>query len=112
MYIVPLTSDPNQNFRCTIPVNGQNMTFNFTARYNSEADYWILSVSNAITSKMFISDLVLLAGEYPAANILEQWGHLRIGSAVVVKINPDNRDDAPNAYNLGTDFVLVWGDNL
>ena len=41
MFIVPLTSEPNQTFRCTVPVNGQNMPFEFTLRYNSEAEYWI-----------------------------------------------------------------------
>jgi len=111
MFVVPLTSEPNQNFRCVIPVNGQNMPFDLTLRYNSEAEYWILAIANATSGQMLVSDLPLIAGVYPAANILEQFEHLRIGVAVVVKINPDNTDDAPNADNLGTDFALVWGDN-
>ena len=112
MYIVPLTSRPNQNFRCTIPVNGKNITFDFTFRYNSEANYWIMGVSHATTGQKYVSDLPLLAGVYPAANLLEQYEHLKIGAAVIVKINPDNPDDAPNDKNLGTDFQLVWSDNL
>ena len=112
MFIIPLTNEPNQNFRSTIPVNGQNMSFDFTFRYNSEAHYWIMSVSDAISGQMFVSDIPLIAGVYPSANLLEQHEHLRIGAAVVVKTNPDNPDDAPNADNLGTDFVLVWGENL
>jgi len=112
MFVIPLTSQPNQNFRCTIPVNSQNMPFDFTLRYNSEAEYWILSITDAITGQMLASDLPLIAGEYPSANLLEQYEHLRIGAAVIVKINPDNTDYAPNGTNLGTDFQLVWGDNL
>ena len=112
MFIVPLTSEPNQTFRCTIPVNGQNIPFEFTLRYNSEAEYWIIGVSNATTGQLLVSDIPLIAGVFPAANLLEQHAHLRIGSAAVVKISPDNPDYAPNGNNLGTDFALVWSDNL
>lgn len=112
MFVVPLTSEPNQNFRCTIPVNGQNMPFDFTLRYNSEAEYWIIGIANAVNGQKLLSDIPLIAGFFSAANLLEQFEHLRIGAAVVVKINPDNPDDAPNGNNLGTDFALVWSDNL
>ena len=112
MFVVPLTSEPNQNFRCTIPVNGQNIPFDFTLRYNSEANYWIIGITNATNGQKLISDIPLIAGIYPAANLLEQFEHLCIGAAVIVKTNPDNLDDAPNADNLGVDFALVWSDNL
>ena len=112
MFVIPLTSDPNQNFRCTLPVNGQNMPFDFTLRYNSEAEYWIMSAADATSGDMFVSDIPLISGIYPAANLLEQFEHLRIGAAVVVKTNPDNTDHAPNANNLGIDFQLVWSDNI
>ena len=112
MFVVPLTSEPNQNFRCTIPVNGQSMPFDFTLRYNSEAEYWVIGISHATSGQMLISDIPLIAGLFPSANLLEQYEHLRIGAAAVVKINPDNPDDAPNGNNLGVDFALVWGGNL
>lgn len=112
MFVVPLTSDPNQSFRCTIPVNGQNKAFDFVLRYNDIAEYWVMAVSDAIDGRMYVSDVPLVAGIYPSANLLEQFEHLRIGAAVLVKTNPDNQDDAPNGFNLGTDFELVWSDNL
>jgi hypothetical protein len=112
MFVIPLTNEPNQNFRCTIPVNGNNLPFDFNLSYNTEALYWVISISNAVTGQNLVRNAPLLAGIYPGANILEQFEHLRIGSAVVVKINPDNYDDAPGADNLGTDFTLVWGDNI
>jgi hypothetical protein len=88
------------------------MPFDFTLRYNSEAEYWIMSVAGAVSGQLYISDIPLIAGTYPAANLLEQFEHLKIGAAVIVKTNPDNMDDAPDAHNLGTDFQLVWTDNL
>ena len=87
------------------------MRFNFNFSYNSEANYWIMAVMDTITGKMLVSNIPLIAGVYPSANLLEQFEHLRIGSAVVVKVNPDNEDDAPNDKNLGIDFKLVWGNN-
>jgi hypothetical protein len=88
------------------------MPFDFTLRYNWVAEYWIMSVADAVSGQMLVSDIPLIAGEFPAANLLEQYEHLRIGAAVLVKTNPDNTDHAPNGKNLGTDFQLVWGDNL
>jgi len=88
------------------------MPFDFTLRYNSEAEYWIIGIANAVNGQKLLSDIPLIAGFFSAANLLEQFEHLRIGAAVVVKINPDNPDDAPNGNNLGTDFALVWSDNL
>jgi len=87
------------------------MPFDFALRYNGEAEYWYMGVSDAVTGQVFFSDMPLIAGMYPAANLLEQFEHLRIGAAAVVKINPDNPDDAPNGGNLGRDFVLIWGDS-
>jgi hypothetical protein len=88
------------------------MPFDFALRYNEEAKYWYISITNAINNQNLISDVPLIAGVYPAANLLEQFEHLHIGAVVLVKINPDNPDDAPNANNLGIDFALVWSDNL
>ncbi len=108
---IPLTSDPNQSFRCTIPVNDNNMTFVFDIRYNSIAEYWVMTITDDLTGEILIDSLPLIAGEYPTINILSGYEHLRIGSAYIVKSNPDNLSVCPNDLNLGTDFILVWGDN-
>lgn len=110
MYIVPTSANPNQSFRCTIPVDGNNLTLLFDFKYNSEAEYWIMTLTDDITGKMLIDSIPLISGVYPSANLLEQYTYLNIGSAVLVKVNPDNPDVAPNGNNLGTDFKLIWGD--
>ncbi|EPS48985.1 hypothetical protein CFSAN002367_17888 [Clostridium botulinum CFSAN002367] len=43
-------------------------------------------------------------------NLLEQYSYLNIGSAYIVKLNPNLMEDNPNEFNLGKDFILVWGD--
>ena len=112
MFIVPLSNAHNQRFRCTVPVNGQNLSLDFALYYNTEAKYWIMGVSDAVTGRSFVSDIPLISGIYPAANLLEQFHHLNIGSACLIKINPDNFLDMPDDKSLGNDFLLAWSDNL
>lgn len=120
IYEIPLTSEPNQNFRCPILIDGENKTFIFDIRYNLEADYWVMTVTDDIkkfsgenfllANKIILDSIPLIAGAYPAANILEQYAYLNIGSAYIVKVNPDITEDNPNDKTLGSGFKLYWGD--
>ena len=112
MYIIPLSTEPNQTFNCTIPINGENRALSFRLRYNNIAKYWNLAVIDAITKAVLIDALPLMVGEYPAANLLEQFGYLGLGSAVIVR--EGELKDAPNPddTNLGTEYYLVWGDDI
>jgi hypothetical protein len=50
----------------------------------------------------------LITGFYPAANLLQQYGYLAIGSAFI--LNTGNAEsDFPSEANL-TQFSLLWGD--
>ncbi len=47
----------------------------------------------------------------PSINLLEQYSYLKIGSAVLV--NAGNiSEDLPTSDNLGTEFILSWGDTI
>lgn len=106
--VIPLTTAPNQSLVITPVVNGVPITLQLDLIYNEMAGYWSLSISNSIGT-LLLSSLPLITGSYPAANILKQYGYLGIGSAYV--INTSNSGyDYPNNYNLGSEFVLVWGD--
>ena len=76
------------------------------------AGYWMMSITDDLSGEILVTGIPLIAGQYPAANLLEQYTFLRIGSAVLVKINPDNSADMPNGENLGADFLLIWGDTF
>jgi len=110
MFIIPTDTKPNQNFRCVIPVDGRNLALQFALEYNSEAEYWIMSLTDDVGGEVLVDSLPLIAGVFPSANLLEQYSFLRIGSAVMVGTNPDNPPVMPDEHNLGTDFQLVWGD--
>jgi hypothetical protein len=105
MYIIPLATDPNQTFSCTIPVDGKNITFYFFLRFNTEAKYWAMDIMDK-NKNMILSSIPLIS----KANLLEQYSYLNIGSAYILKTDKTLSSDAPNEYNLGVDFILVWGD--
>lgn len=106
--IIPLTTSPNQSMTITIPINNKNVTLSLGIRYNIMGNYWYLSVKNT-AGTILIDSLPIVSGEYPAANILEQYEYLNIGKAYVLNISNIKIMDSPDDTNLGTDFILVWG---
>lgn len=107
MYLLPLTANPNQKFTSTIPIDGKKVKFNFFLRFNTEAKYWVLDISDSSNANLLAS-INLVCG----LNLLEQYSYLKIGSAYLVKTDNSLSDDSPNEYNLGSKFVLLWGDTV
>jgi hypothetical protein len=110
-YVIPLTAAPNQYFDCTIPVNGQNRSLRFNVRYNDIGKYWWLEIRDPQTNEFIADNIVLVPGESPAADLLEQLQYLGLGSAAIIDIS-GGKSDRPDDTNLGVDFVLVWGDSV
>lgn len=104
--IIPLTTDPNDTFSSTIPVNGENKTFYFSLRYNDEAGYWVMDLSD-VNKTPIVSSIPLITG----INILEQYEYLHIGKAYIIKTDDSLLADKPDTTNLGTVFQLAWTDN-
>ncbi len=108
--IVPLTADPNQSLTITLPINNENITLGLAIRYNSIANYWVMTISDG-NGNLLIDSLPLVQGDYPAADILGQYQYLNIGSAFIV--NASNSElDIPNDISLGVDHFLLWGDSV
>lgn len=110
-YVIPLTSDPDQKFNCTIPIDGKNVTLSLSIRFNTAGNYWVLSISDPKTGALILDSIPILTGKYPSANILGQYEYLRLGSACIIK-SGNSSSDYPDSTNLGTDFLLVWGDTV
>lgn len=109
--IVPLVPNVNQSFTCTLPIDYKNITLVFTFTYNAIGKYWFMSVTEARTNTMLLDAVPLVTGEYPAADILGQYGYLGIGSALIVPTS-SLVTDIPHETDLGTEYVLVWGDTV
>ncbi|HWQ41895.1 MAG TPA: hypothetical protein VN456_07650 [Desulfosporosinus sp.] len=104
---IPLTSAPSQSFKCTIPVDGKNITLKLNVRFNTAANYWVMSISDPKTEKYILDGIPLLTG----TDILGQYAYLGLGSASILNIG-NNTMDSPDSTNLGTDFILVWSDSV
>lgn len=102
--IVPLTTDPNQNFNCTLPVDNANITLFFDLSYNTNNFCWFMTVSDS-NKNVLVDSIALVCG----INLLAAYSYLRIGSAYIVKII-NSESDIPDDSSLGKDYVLVWGD--
>ena len=64
--IVPLTAEPNQSFSVTLPINGENITLGLILRYNSAANYWVMSIHDS-NNTLILDSVPLVPGDYPAA---------------------------------------------
>jgi len=107
--VIPLTSEPNQTLQVTVNIDDENRTFKLTLRWNAGAEYWVMTIIDASTSETILDSLPLVTGDYPAGNLLGQYGYLNIGS--IYLINESNVDtDRPGVDDLGSDWILVWGD--
>lgn len=92
-------------------MDGDPLILNLTIAYNEMAQYWVMSIDDEDGNSL-LSNIPLLTGFFPAANILGQYVYLQIGSAYVLDMSNSVPIDYPNASDLGSDFVLLWGDNV
>lgn len=106
--LVPVTSDPNQAFSVTLSIDDAPVTLQLRIRFSEMAGYWTLTIKDA-SGVLLLDSVPMLAGAYPAANILGQFAYLGIGSAYVVNAS-GVEEDSPSSTNLGSDWVLVWDD--
>lgn len=106
--IVPLTSHPNQFLTVPLNVDTGVLTLQLGVNYNGAAGYWVLSVADQNGTPL-LDSIPMVCGYYPAANILQQYAYLGIGSAFLINASGVDQD-SPDNTNLGTDFLLLWSD--
>lgn len=106
--IIPLDNTPNQTFTAVVTVNGQNINLGFNLSFNETAGYWVMTINDS-NGVILVDSIPIVTGAKPAANLLEQYAYLDIGSAYLLNVT-NSPMDWPDDTNLGTDFVLAWGD--
>lgn len=110
--IVPVSSNPNQSFLANLTIDGAALRLNLSIRFNEISQYWTMSISD-VNNNSILASVPLLTGSWPSANILGQYKYKMIGSAYLLNVtNGGSELDYPNGQNLGTDFILLWGDNV
>ena len=108
--IIPISNAPDMEYVLSVPIGKTNVPLKIRLRYNDEGGFWFLSVKDGTTNRMLIDAVPLVTGERPAGNLLKQYQYLGIGSAMIVPVTDLPPTDCPDYENLGTEFVLVWGD--
>jgi hypothetical protein len=105
LQVIPVNSAPGQTFNVAVSINGAVQIFFITLTFNEVAAYWVMSISDA-NQNLLVQGIPLVTG----LNLLRQYQYLEIGS--IYLINTTGVDiDYPNNTDLGSDFVLAWGDN-
>jgi hypothetical protein len=110
MQLVQLDPSPGQTFNVTLNVNDATLTLGLALSYNSMAGYWIMTIFDQL-GNLLLSNIPMLTGTWPAGNLLQPYGYLRIGSAFLINVSGDPGDYA-GPSNLGSDYQLIWDDNF
>jgi hypothetical protein len=107
--LIPLSTDPNQTF--VVPLNIDNSVKDqlLTLRYNEIAGYWVMTLYD-VNGNIILDSVALVTGNAPAGNILGQYAYMGLGSAYVVNASSVGVPNFPNSQDLGSDYVLIWGD--
>lgn len=105
--LVPLVQAPNQTFTVQLTVDGAPLTLNLTLSYSVMSGWWQMQVADAQNTQL-VASIPLVTGYYPAANLLAQYGYLKIGSAYLLNTG-SSVNDFPGANDL-TSFSLLWSD--
>lgn len=105
--LVPLVQAPNQTFTVQLTVDGSPLTLNLTLGYSAMSGWWQMQVADAQNTQL-IASVPLITGYYPAANLLAQYGYLKIGSAYLLNTG-NSPNDFPGPNDL-TSFSLLWSD--
>ncbi len=108
MQILQIDSTPNQSFQAVLTIDGVNRTFSFNIHFNEIAEYWVMKIMDPSTDEILLDSIPLVTGNDPVVNILSQYAYMEIGSLYLINIGGTFAD--PTIDNLGTSFVLLWGD--
>ena len=108
LQIIPLDNSPNQSWQVTVNVNGRPVPLAVTLRYNEIARYWVMTLKDQ-SGNLILDSVPFITGVGQTQNILGQYTYLAIGSATIFNASGISLD-YPNNLNLGSDFLLLWGD--
>lgn len=86
----------------------ERVTYRIRLRYNPVAEYWTMDVSRPATGESIVCGVPLVCGGAAAADLFRQMQYLGIGSCGIFP-RSSTEGDRPTAFNLESDFLLVWG---
>lgn len=111
--ILPVTSDQNQTFEVSLPIDSNNRRLKFFFSWNPVGQYWQFDLFDQNKEGIqLLSNMPVFSIDAPYNNIILRYEYKEVGSLYLVNVGNSSGDikDRPNINNLGTDWVMVWGD--
>lgn len=111
--VLPVTSDPNQTFEVSLPVDSTNKRLKFFFSWNPIGQYWQFDLFDQNRNgAQLLSNIPVFPIDFPYNNTILRYEYKEIGSLYLVNVGDSTSEsnDRPNINNLGTDWVMVWGD--
>lgn len=109
MYTLPVSSNPNQEFRAKIIIDDNVLELTIHLNFREVCRYWTIDLLD-INEQYLLSNVPLIKNG-TVGNILHQFNYLGLGYLIVLDA-ASTGEDYPGAMQLGTEFILVWGSQL
>jgi hypothetical protein len=111
--VLPVTSDPNQTFEVSLPIDGRNRRLKFFFNWNPIGQYWQFDLYDQNNEGIqLLSNMPVYSIDYPYNNIILRYEYKEVGSLYVVNVGDSTSftADKPNLNNLGSEWLMIWGD--
>lgn len=111
--VLPVNSDQNQTFEVSLPIDSKNRRLKFFFSWNPVGQYWQFDLFDQNNGgAQVLSNMPIYAIDYPYNNIILTYEYKEVGSLYLVNVgdSASEDNDRPHIDNLGTDWVMVWGD--
>ena len=108
--VLPVNSSQNQTFEASLPIDDKNRRFKFFFSWNPIGQYWQFNLYDQNKDGIqVLNNMPIFSIDYPYNNIILIYEYKEIGSLYLVNIG-NASGDRPSISNLGTDWIMVWGD--
>jgi hypothetical protein len=104
--IIPINNSPYQQIQVALNTYNGTLTLNLIVSYNEVGNWWVMQIFDQNYNAL-LSDIPLLTGYWPAANILAPWFWMNIGTATVIA-NQGGYGDWPGINGWGNGWLLLW----
>ena len=111
--ILQPTDDPFQSFYLPAAPDGHAFQARVDLRYLSAPDLWVLSISDAVTARVYVNRIPVICSHEELNDLLFPFRYLfqgaGIGSFFCLKATDRPSTPDPSRHNLN-EFLLLWGD--
>lgn len=107
--MIPLTCTPfvTQDFKITLKNRTINKNIKLVTYYLDLYDAWLADIYDNATDECLVTAVPLVCG----VNILGQFDYLGLGEAFIESVSDSTTLEHPDNKTLGSEFVLIWGDD-